>query len=190
MSHQIAHAWSVLLIRGICNVLFALVAFLQPGLTLVALVLLWAIYVVVDGAMSLTTGIAARRGGDHSWSLILAGASGLVAGLVAFVWPGVTIIVLLAIMAVWAIVRGSLEIAAAIWLRYILPRAWMLALSGGVSVLFGVLLIERPAIGLVTLVYLAGAASLVSGILAIALAMQLRRGFSEPHGGGRRHVPA
>ena len=147
MHPEIARAWSVLLIRGICNVLFALFAFIQPGLTLVTLVLLWGVYAVVDGAMSLTTGIAARRGGGHSWSLVASGACGLVAGVLACIWPGVTLFVLLAIMALWAIVRGALEIAAAIKLRHILPRAWLLAVSGAASVLFGVLLLVRPAAG-------------------------------------------
>ena len=73
MHLEIARAWSVLLIRGICNVLFALVAFLQPELTLLTLVLVWGVYAVVDGAMALTTGIAARRGGGHDWSLVAAG---------------------------------------------------------------------------------------------------------------------
>ena len=181
MHPEIARAWSVLLIRGICNVLFALFAFIQPGLTLVTLVLLWGIYAVVDGAMSLTTGIAARRGGGHSWSLVASGACGLIAGVLAAIWPGVTLFVLLAIMAVWAIVRGALEIAAAIKLRHILPRAWLLAVSGAASVLFGVLLLLRPVAGLVTLVYLVGAAALVFGIMAIALALHLRR-LAADHG--------
>ncbi len=117
MHPEIARAWSILLIRGVCNVLFAFVAFLQPGLTLAALVLLWGVYAVVDGAMSLTTGIAARRGDGRHWSLILSGASGLVAGITACIWPGVTLIVLLAIMATWAVVRGAFEIVAAVRLE-------------------------------------------------------------------------
>ena len=189
MHPEIARAWSVLLIRGICNVLFALFAFLQPGLTLVALVLLWGVYAVVDGAMSLTTGIAARRSGGHYLSLILSGASGLVAGIVACIWPGVTLLVLLAIMATWAILRGVLEIAAAIRLRYVLPRAWILAVSGAASLAFGLLLVVEPAVGLVTLVYLVGAAALVFGILAIALALHLR-GFSSAHGNTPSSLPA
>jgi uncharacterized membrane protein HdeD (DUF308 family) len=174
MHPEIVRAWSVLLIRVICNVLFAFVAFLRPGLTLVALVLLWGVYAVVDGATSLTTGIAARRGGDHHWSLVLSGAIGLVAGLAACVWPGVTLLVLVAIMSAWAILRGALEIAAAVRLRHILPRAWLLAGSGAASMAFGVLLLMRPAVGLVTLVYLVGAAALVFGIFSIALALHLR----------------
>ena len=180
MHPEIARAWSVLLIRGICNVLFAFVAFLQPGLTLVALVLLWGVYAVVDGAMSLTTGIAARRSGGHHGSLVVSGASGLVAGIAACIWPGVTLVVLVAIMSVWAVLRGVLEIAAAIRLRHILPRAWLLAVSGAASIAFGVLLLVRPDVGLVTLVYLVGAAALVFGILAIALALHLRT-FSTDH---------
>lgn len=175
MHPEIARAWSILLIRGICNVLFAFVAFLQPGLTLVALVLLWGVYAVVDGAMSLTTGVAARRSGAHHWSLILSGVSGLVAGIAACIWPGVTLAVLVAIMSAWAVMRGALEIAAAARLGHMLPRAWLLAVSGAASILFGVLLMARPALGLVALVYLAASATLVSGILASALALHLRR---------------
>jgi uncharacterized membrane protein HdeD (DUF308 family) len=189
MYSEIARAWSVLLLRGICNVLFALVAFLQPGLTLVALVLLWGVYAVFDGAMSLTTGVAARRSGGHSWSLLLAGASGLVAGIIACVWPGVTIALLLTIISVWAIVRGALEISAAIRLRHILPRAWLLAVSGAASILLGFLLVGRPAIALVTLVYLAGAAALAFGTLAIAMALHLRR-LSPQHGASPPRLPA
>jgi uncharacterized membrane protein HdeD (DUF308 family) len=175
MHPEIARAWSVLLIRGICNVLFAFVAFLQPGLTLVALVLLWGIYAVVDGAMSLTTGVAARRSGGPHWPLVLSGASGLVAGIIACIWPGVTLVVLLAIMSAWAIVRGVLEIAAAIRLRHVLPRAWILGASGALSIAFGILLVAWPAIAITTLVYTAALASLAFGILAIALAVHLRR---------------
>ena len=181
MHLEIARAWSVLLIRGICNVLFALVAFLQPELALLTLVLLWGVYAVVDGAMALTTGIAARRAGEKDWSLVLAGASGLVAGLTVCVWPGVTLALLLAVMAIWALVRGALEIAAAIRLRHVLPRGWLLAASGAASILFGVLLSVLPAIALVAFVYFIGAAALVFGILAIALALHLRR-FSAEHG--------
>ena len=181
MHLEIARAWSVLLIRGICNVLFALVAFLQPELSLLTLVLVWGVYAVVDGAMALTTGIAARRDGEHDWSLVVAGASGLVAGITACVWPGVTLALLLAIMSVWALVRGALEITAAIRLRHVLPRGWLLAASGAASILFGLLLLVLPVIGLVALVYFIGAAALVFGILAIALALHLRR-FSAEHG--------
>ena len=101
---------------------------------------------------------------------MVAGASGLVAGITACVWPGVTLALLLAIIAMWAIVRGALEIAAAIRLRHVLPRHWLLASSGAASILFGVMLLVLPVIGLVALVYFVGAAALVFGILAIALA--------------------
>jgi uncharacterized membrane protein HdeD (DUF308 family) len=188
MQVEIAWAWSVLLIRGVCSVLFALVAFLRPGLTLVALVVIWGVYAVVDGAMSLTTGIAVRRGGGPPWPLVVAGGSGLVAGIAACIWPGVTLAVLLAFMSAWAVVRGVLEIAAAIRLRQLLPRAWLLAVSGLASVLFGALLVLYPVTALVTLVYLAGTATLLSGTLSIALALHLRHHLPE-HGATPR-LPA
>jgi len=174
MHPEIARAWSVLLIRGVCNVLFAFIAFLQPGLTLVALVLLWGVYAVVDGALLLTTGIAARRTGRRHWALILSGASGLVFGVAACVWPGVTLLVLLTMMSAWAILRGAMEIAAAARLRHVVPRSWLFAVSGSISVVFGALLYARPSLALMALVYLVGAAALAFGIVAILMALHLR----------------
>jgi uncharacterized membrane protein HdeD (DUF308 family) len=86
-------------------------------------------------------------------------------------------------------VRGALEISAAIWLRHILPRAWLLAVSGAASILLGFLLVGRPTIALGTLVYLAGAAALAFGTLAIALAFHLRR-LSPQHGTSPPRLPA
>jgi uncharacterized membrane protein HdeD (DUF308 family) len=174
MPSEIARAWSVLLIQGVCNVLVALVAFLQPGLTLLVLVLLWGAYAVVDGAMAFSTGIAARRSGDHFWSLVIAGIVGLVAGITAWLWPSVTLAALLSIVAAWAILRGVFEVAAALMLRHVLARGWLLALSGAASVTFGVLLLVQPEPSLVAAVYLIGSACLMFGTAAIALALHLR----------------
>jgi uncharacterized membrane protein HdeD (DUF308 family) len=174
MPSEIARAWSVLLIQGVCNVLVALVTFVQPGLTLLALVILWGAYAIIDGAMAFSAGIAARRTGDHSWSLVIAGVVGLVAGITAWLWPGVTLAALLSIVAVWAILRGVFVLAAALMLRHALARGWLLALSGAVSVAFGVLLLVQPAVSLVAAVYLIGSVSLVFGTAAIALALHLR----------------
>ena len=174
MPSEIARAWSVLLIKGVCNVLVALVAFLQPGLTLVALVILWGAYAVIDGAMAFSAGIAARRSGDHSWSLVIAGIVGLVAGITAWLWPSVTVGALLSIVAAWAILRGVFEVAAALMLRHVLARGWLLALSGAVSVTFGLLLLVQPEPSLVAAVYLIGSACLVFGTAAIAIALHLR----------------
>jgi uncharacterized membrane protein HdeD (DUF308 family) len=190
MYHEMAEAWSVLMLRGICNVLFALVAFLQPDLTLMAMVLMWGVYAVVDGATSLTTGIAARRGGNHYWSLMLVGVCGLVAGIIACVWPGLTLRLFVAILAAWALIRGAFETIAATMLRHALPRSWLLAMSGAASMAFGALLLIEPTIGLLTLVYQAGGSAFVFGILAIMLAFHLRRFSSESHGGTPSRLPA
>jgi uncharacterized membrane protein HdeD (DUF308 family) len=173
MRNEIARAWSVLLIRGICNVLFALCTFLRPGLALFALVLIWGAYAVVDGATELAAGIAARRGGGPHRSLLVAGITGLLAGLTAWVWPAITLGALLAVIAIWAVLRGLLELAAAVQLRHVLPRAWLLGSAGAASTGFGLLLMLKP-VTLVALVYLAGAICLVIGVLTSALAVHLR----------------
>jgi uncharacterized membrane protein HdeD (DUF308 family) len=96
------------------------------------------------------------------------------AGVIALIWPGVTLFVLLAIIGVTSVARGLFEICAAIRLRRIIRREWFLGAAGAVSLLFGILLLSQPAIGLLTLVYLIGVYALVSGILFAIVAFKLR----------------
>ena len=171
---EIVRAWSVLFLRGICNVLFAFVAFLQPGLTLVALVLLWGVYAVFDGATSLTTGVAARRSGGHPWSLMLSGASGLVAGTLRACGPAIPIALVLTIISVGHPSRRTRDLGR----HPVSSHPASCLAAGGLWRRvdpFGALLVVRPAIGLVTLVYLVGGAALAFGTVAIAMALHLRR---------------
>ena len=123
-------------------------AFIWPGLTLVALILLWGAYAIVDGGIALWAAIAGKAGELTSrWWLVIVGIVGILAGLVAFASPGLTALVLLMFIAVWAIVVGALEIWGAIQLRKEIEGEWWLILSGLVSIAFGVLLIARPGTG-------------------------------------------
>src|SRR5262245_18259360 len=144
----LAENWWLLLLRGVASIGFGVLAFVWPGLTLVALIFLWGAYAIVDGAIALWAAISGRgREIAPRWWLAIVGIVGLLAGLVAFASPGLTALVLLMFIAAWAIVVGALEIWGAIQLRKEIEGEWWLILSGVVSVVFGVLLVARRGSG-------------------------------------------
>jgi uncharacterized membrane protein HdeD (DUF308 family) len=172
----IVRNWWVLLVRGICAVLFGLLAFTWPGLTLFALVILYGAYALADGVTAIWLALA---GGRHEegrmwWQMLIVGLLGIAAGIVTFAWPGVTALVLLVLIACWAIVRGIFEIAAAIRLRKVIEHEWMLAAAGVLSVLFGIVLLARPGAGALALIWVIGAFALIWGAVAIGLSFKLR----------------
>jgi uncharacterized membrane protein HdeD (DUF308 family) len=179
MLETLTRYWWIVALRGAAAVLFGLMALVWPGITLFALVLLFGAYAVVDGGFTLVAALG-RQGqveatGGSRALLIAQGIAGILIGVLAFVWPGITALALLWVIAAWAVVTGVLEIAAAVRLRRELRREWLLALSGTLSVLFGILLVGWPAAGALTLVVLIGVAAIVFGAALLALGLRLRR---------------
>jgi uncharacterized membrane protein HdeD (DUF308 family) len=172
--------WWAFAIRGVAAILFGILALLLPGLTFAVLVLLWGAFALVDGAFALIA--AVRTEHDHRWGLFAEGIVGIGAGIVTFVWPDLTALVLLYIIAAWALLTGVLELIAAVRLRKLIQDEWWLILSGVVSVLFGLFLLAAPGAGAVAVVWLIGLYAVVFGVLMLALAVRLR-GLSE-----RRHA--
>ncbi len=173
MLAAICDRWWVLLIRGMCAVLFGAIAFASPGLTLWALILLFAVYALIDGISGVILGFGAA-GGRPWWEMILLGLLGVIAGVLAFLWPGLTAVVLLYVIGFWAIVKGVLEISAAIKLRKVLEHEWWLILSGLLSIAFGAILFARPGAGALAMVLVIGAYAVVVGVMMIALSLRLR----------------
>jgi uncharacterized membrane protein HdeD (DUF308 family) len=172
--------WWMFAVRGVAAILFGVLAFTWPGITLTVLVLLWGAYALVDGALALVS--AFRTQHDHRWGLLVEGIVGIGAGLVTFVWPGLTALVLLYIIAAWALVTGVVELIAAVRLRKAIRDEWWMVLSGLVSVVFGIALLVAPAAGALALVWLIATYAIVFGVMLIALAVRL-------HGlGQRRHA--
>jgi uncharacterized membrane protein HdeD (DUF308 family) len=167
------HWWAVAL-RGVAAVLFGLMALIWPGITLIVLVALFGAYVLVDGVMAIATAIGRGPGVPRAW-LIVEGVADIVVGVLTFTWPGITTMVLLWVIAAWAIVTGAIEIVNAVRLRRELHGEWLLALGGVLSVLFGIALVVWPVVGALGLVMLIGAYAVVFGVALIALATRLRR---------------
>jgi uncharacterized membrane protein HdeD (DUF308 family) len=165
------HWWSVGL-RGILGILFGLICLLTPGLAVSVFVILFSAYMLVDGAFAIAAGIKAARNGERWGLLMVEGLVDIAAGVVAFIWPAITLVALVWLIAIWAIVSGALMLAAAFTLNRDHGR-WWLALGGIASLVFGILLVIEPLIGAVVLTIWIGAYALVFGIFLLILAFQL-----------------
>jgi len=179
--HALAKCWWLLLLRGIAAVLFGLLAFIWPGLTLVTLVLLYGAFALVDGVISLAAAFTGSAKPVPTWWLVVVGLLGIAAGIVTFAWPGITAILLVLFIGAWALVHGIFEIIGAIKLRKEIDNEWMLILGGALSVLFGLIVLIAPGAGALGLIWAIASYSIVFGILFIALALRLRK-HSHPTG--------
>lgn len=170
----LARNWWLLAVRGVLAILFGVAAFLWPGLTLTVLVLMFGAYALVDGIFAIAAGFAARGEQERWWMMLLTGLAGVAVGVLTFLWPNVTALVLLYFIAAWAIVTGIFEVAAAIRLRKEIEGEWFLGLAGIMSVIFGVLLVLLPSAGALALVWLIGIYAVIFGILMLVLSFRLR----------------
>lgn len=170
---SVAGSWWAMIIRGIAAIIFGILAFAVPGITLAVLVALFGAYALIDGIFSL---IAAARGGaaGHRVWLVLEGIVGILAGLAAFFWPGLTAVVLLFVIASWAVVTGILELIAAVRLRDVISNEWGLVLAGIASLIFGVLLFVSPRAGILAVVWLIGAYAIIFGILLLVVGVRMK----------------
>jgi uncharacterized membrane protein HdeD (DUF308 family) len=175
--------WWVLALRGLAGVLFGLLTFLWPGITLLTLVMLFGAWALVNGIFSFILAAKAPKGFPNFGSLIFAGIFGILAGLITFFWPGISALGLLIVIASWAIVNGVVEIYYAIKLRKEIKGEWLLILAGILSVIFGILLFLNPLAGALVLVLWIGGFAVAFGILLIILAFKMKRlGHFEPAG--------
>jgi uncharacterized membrane protein HdeD (DUF308 family) len=169
---ELPRHWWVVALRGLAAIIFGILAFIWPGITLAVLIVLYGAYAIVDGVLGLYA--AWRSRGKNVWGPVLEGVLGIVAGLVAFFWPGITAFALLIVIATWAILTGVMEVVAAVNLRRVITNEWALIFAGVLSVVFGILLVIQPTAGLLSLVWLIGLYAVISGIAMLVLAWRLR----------------
>jgi uncharacterized membrane protein HdeD (DUF308 family) len=166
--------WWMTLVRGVIWILFGVFVIAQPVLSLVTLTLLFGIFALADGIGNVVSAIGGRREHENWWVLLLAGLCGVGVGVLTFSSPGVTALVLLFYVAVWAIATGLLELVAAIRLRKEIEGEFWLGLSGLVSIAFGVFLMARPGEGALSVLWLIGGYSVALGVILIGLAVKVR----------------
>ena len=167
--------WRKLAVRGVAAVLFGLLTLIWPRLTLTALVLLFGVYVLVDGLFIIAAVLsdAAETRPDRGW-LLLEGIVSVLIGAVTFAWPHITALALLYLIALWAAATGGLEIATAVLLRRQIRNEWILAAIGVLSIAFALVLVISPGSGALAITWVIGAYALISGALILGLANELR----------------
>ena len=172
----LARNWWLIALRGALGVIFGVIALLMPITTILALVLLFSAYMIVDGVFAIYAAIRAAQQGE-SWSiLVLQGIASIAAGAIAFFWPGITVLAFVLLIAAWSIVSGCLMLAAAFRTD---SGRWWLVLGGAAAFLFGILMILAPLSGVLVLTWWLGAFALVFGVALIILAFQLRSRYIE-----------
>lgn len=175
LMQRMGKEWGWIALRGVCAVIFGLLALVLPGVTLTVLVILWGSYALVDGVLALVAGVRMREGGKPLWSLIVVGLLGIAAGVVTFLWPGVTALTLIFIIGCWAIAIGLFQIIAAVRLRKQIQGEWLHALSGLLSIVFGLAVVLRPGAGAIAFAWLIGWFAIFFGVLLLGLAFKLRK---------------
>jgi uncharacterized membrane protein HdeD (DUF308 family) len=182
MLMEVARDWWVLVLHGVLAVLFGLGAIALPGLTLLLLIVVFGVFVIADGVTALV-GLFRRHPYAPRWALALHAVLGIGAGVVALLWPQITGVALLYLIAAWAIAIGALRMVAAISLRRVIEHEWFLALSGILSIAFGIIAVARPLTGALALAWLIGVYAILFGVSLIALGIRL-------HGLRKRVAPA
>ncbi len=169
-----ARNWWVVALQGLAAVIFGVLALVWPQSALWALVMLFGAFALVDGIFALVQAVAWRNVLRRWWAAALGGLAGIVVGILTFIWPNITGLALLYMIAAWAVVTGIFEIVAAIELRQVIEGEWLMVLNGLLSVVFGVLLVVFPGSGALAMAWLIGAFAIISGIMLIVLAFRVR----------------
>jgi uncharacterized membrane protein HdeD (DUF308 family) len=171
----LSERWWAFALRGVAAVLFGILTWALPAESLLSLVFVWGAFALIDGGFAIAAAArTGREGGRWGWFLF-EGLASITAGVVTFVWPGITGLVLLYTIAIWAVVTGIAQVGAAIRLRSVIKGEWLLGLSGVLSVVFGAVMFARPLAGAIGLAWMIGAYAVTLGVLLIGLSVKLRR---------------
>jgi uncharacterized membrane protein HdeD (DUF308 family) len=176
----LARNWWLLALRGLVAVIFGVLAFVWPEVTILTLVYLFGAYAMANGILAFVVAYKAPKGYSRLGSLIVGGVISIAAGIIAFLLPEITALGLVILIAAWAIVTGVLEIVAAMRLRKVITNEWLLVLAGIASIAFGVVAFFMPSASALALMWWIGAYTLAFGVLLLVLAFRMRhwKGFS------------
>ncbi|MBA3545434.1 MAG: HdeD family acid-resistance protein [Nannocystis sp.] len=184
MTQPISRYWWALVLRGFAAIIFGVLAFTWPGITLQVLVLFFGAYALVDGILSVAAAIRGRGHTENWWLFLLQGLLGIGLGVLTWLAPGATTVAILLYIAAWALVTGVLEIVAAIRLRHEIEGEFWLGLGGLLSIAFGLLVFAFPLAGALGLIWLIGSYAIAFGLCLIALGIRIRRGKTRSGAGG------
>jgi uncharacterized membrane protein HdeD (DUF308 family) len=174
MTDSLMKSWWILALRGVFAILFGVLAFFWPGITLLTLVALFAAYALLGGVASIVGALANRQRDDDWWMPLLIGLVGVGAAVISVLHPGLTALVFVLLVGAHALVTGMLDIAFAIRLRKLIHDEWLLILSGVASIVFGALVFLFPSAGALALIWLISLYAVLTGALMLGLSLRLR----------------
>ena len=179
MNAVLAHNWWIVALRGLAGILFGLFTLFMPGITMLSLVAVFAAYLLVDGAFAIASAVRAARRHEQWGLLVLDGVASIAAGVVALLWPGITVLAFVFLVAAASILSGVFMFVSAFRLNLDHGRIW-LALGGLASLAFGILLVLAPLAGALVLTWWLGAYALVFGCFLLILSFRLRAKSKSP----------
>lgn len=168
-------SWWALALRAAAAMTLGVIAFALPAPTLVAIVVLFGIYALIDGLLALVAAIGGVRRQQRWGAMLFEGVVGIGVGIVALLNPGIGALTLVYLVASWAILTGVLEIVTAIRLRKIMTGEWLLIASGILSLVLAGLFVAFPGLGATAMVLTIGAYALAYGVTVMVLAIRVRQ---------------
>jgi uncharacterized membrane protein HdeD (DUF308 family) len=174
MFNLMTQNWWAIALRGFAAMLFGVAAFMWPGITLGVLAPLFGAYAMINGVFAVIEAFSRDVSRERWWALLFEGVVSIVVGAMVLIWPGLTAIGLVVLIAFWAIMTGVFEIITAIRLRHEIRGEWMMALIAILSMAFGLLLLAFPVAGAFSVFLMIRAFVFAIGALMIALALKLR----------------
>jgi uncharacterized membrane protein HdeD (DUF308 family) len=166
--------WWIILLRGSIAILFGIAVIALPGLALLVAAAFIAAYLLIDGIIAVAVAIQERNVASRWWILLIEGIIGIIVGILAFIWPGRTLLVVIYLIAIWAILTGIAELASAFMMGRSLAQEWMLAIGGIISIILGVLFFVDPINALYTILLIVGIYAIIFGVLLIIRAIRFR----------------
>ncbi|MCL5407230.1 MAG: DUF308 domain-containing protein [Patescibacteria group bacterium] len=171
---KLAKHWWAFLIRGTVAILFALLAFLATGFTLSLLLIFLGIYLLLDGLFTVIASLMAASDHKNWWILLLEGIISLAAGIFVFAWPSLTLVILIYIVAFWAIITGIFEFLASITATWAAPGKIFIGVTGVLSIILGIIILVYPLFTVTATIWLVGIYALIIGLSLIFFGFKLK----------------
>jgi len=175
-----ARQWWVLILQGVLGIAVGILAIIYPDLALATIALLFAVWAIASGAAQLTAGWRVAEARGKSWPFLVSGAVSVIAGILAVLYPDVTILYLILLLGAWILISGMMEVYTAWRIRNEVTGEWILALGGALRVIAGILILAMPYVGAILTAALFATWAILSGAAALFLGWRLRQ-----FGGGR-----
>ena len=182
--------WWVLVLQGVLGIAFGILAIIFPGLALVTLAYIFAIWAIVSGLSHLGEGMRVAEARGRSWPFAVIGVISLLAGVLALIVPGITVFGLVLLLGAWLVTQGAMEVYTAYRIRREVTGEWILALVGVVRTLIGLVILALPIVGALLTATLLAVYAIVAGVTALTLGWRLRGLRSGPTGSTGRTVSA